>query len=212
MPNWNPGTIQKEEPKMILLAQLKRYDEKIKQKIEDSASSGTIQATGIAPLNLSVESLTDGGSKIKGSLNIGPGLRVEAQHGLLMPSVDNETIEISTGQIRVIKQDKENIEVSNQPSSGSVSAVAQGNIVFVMFNGVEVDSASKTLVGKITNPNFYPFTAMVGTVLANKTRNLSVSFSHIASAFAKVETDGSIYINPLHFDGLVWSGTLTYPI
>lgn len=212
MPNWNPGTAQKEEPKMILLAQLKRYDEKIKQKIEDSASSGTIQATGIAPLNLSVESLTDGGSKIKGSLNIGPGLRVDAQHGLLMPSVDNETIEISTGQIRVIKQDKENIEVSSQPSVGSVSAVAQGNIVFVMFDGVEVDSASKTLVGKITNPNFYPFTDVVGTVLANKTRDLSVVFSHIASAFTKVETDGSIYINPLHFDGLVWSGTLIYPI
>lgn len=198
--------------KMILLNQLERYDKKIKQKIEDSASSGTIQATGIAPLNLSVESLTDGGSKIKGSLNIGPGLRVEAQHGLLMPSVDNETIEISTGQIRVIKQDKKNIEVSNQPSVGSVSAVAQGNIVFVMFNGVEVDSASKTLVGKITNPNFYPFTDMIGTVLADKTKSLSVTFSHIASAFAKVETDGNIYINPLHFDGLVWSGTLTYLI
>lgn len=198
--------------KMILLNQLERYDKKIKQKIEDSASSGTIQATGIAPLNLSVESLTDGGSKIKGSLNIGPGLRVEAQHGLLMPSVDNETIEISTGQIRVIKQDKKNIEVSNQPSVGSVSAVAQGNIVFVMFNGVEVDSASKTLVGKITNPNFYPFTDMIGTVLADKTKSLGVIFSHIASAFAKVETDGNIYINPLHFDGLVWSGTLTYLI
>lgn len=198
--------------KMILLNQLERYDKKIKQKIEDSASSGTIQATGIAPLNLSVESLTDGGSKIKGSLNIGPGLRVEAQHGLLMPSVDNETIEISTGQIRVIKQDKKNIEVSNQPSVGSVSAVAQGNIVFVMFNGVEVDSASKTLVGKITNPNFYPFTDMIGTVLADKMKSLGVTFSHIASAFAKVETDGNIYINPLHFDGLVWSGTLTYLI
>lgn len=197
---------------VIFLNQLKRYDKKIKQKIEDSASSGTIQATGIAPLNLSVESLTDGGSKIKGSLNIGPGLRVEAQHGLLMPSVDNKTIEISTGQIRVIKQDKKNIEVSNQPSVGSVSAVAQGNIVFVMFNGVEVNYASKTLVGKITNPNFYPFTDMIGTVLADKPRDLSVSFSHIASAFAKVETDGSIYINPLHFDGLVWNGTLTYLI
>lgn len=206
----SPENAQKD--KMVLLAQLKRYDEKIKQKIEDSTSSGTIQATGIAPLSLSVESLTDGGSKIKGSLNIGPGLRVEAQHGLLMPSVDNETIEISTGQIRVIKQDKKNIEVSNQPSAGSVSAVAQGNIVFVMFNGVEVYSASKTLVGKITNPNFYPFTDMVGTVLASKTRALSVSFSHIASAFAKVATDGSIYINPLYFDGLAWSGTLTYPI
>ncbi len=211
MVNWEPG-VTEEKPKMILLAQLKRYDEKIKEKIENSAGSPPIQASGIAPLNLSVESLTDGGSKIKGSLNIGPGLRVDAQHGLLMPSVDNETIEISTGQIRVIKQDKQNIEVSNQLSVGSVSAVAQGNIVFVMFNGVEVDSTSKTLVGKITNPNFHPFTDTLGTVLADKARGLSVSFSHIASAFAKVETDGSIYINPLHFDGLVWSGTLIYLI
>lgn len=211
MPNLNPGTTQKKEPKMILLAQLKRYDEKIKQKIEDSVSSGTIQATGIAPLNLSVESLTDGGNKIKGSLNIGPGLRVEAQHGLLMPSVDNETIEISTGQIRVIKQDKKNIKVSNQLSVGSVSAVAQDNIVFVMFNEVKVDSTSKTLVGKITDPNFYPFTDMVGTVLANKVGD-SGTFSHVASAFAKVETNGRIYINPLHFDGLAWTGTLIYLI
>lgn len=204
MPNLNPEQTQ-EEPKMILLAQLKRYDEKIKQKIEDSASSGTIQATGIAPLNLSVESLTDGSSKIKGSLNIGPGLKVDAQRGLLIPSVDNETIKISTGQIRVIKQDKKNIEVSNQPSVGSVSAVAQGNIVFVMFNGVKVNSASKTLVGKITNRNFYPFTDTVGTILA-------IDASSIASAFTKVETDGRIYINPVYFDGLVWSGTLIYLI
>ena len=201
-----------DEHKMIMLPQLKRYDQKIKQKIEDSVSSGTIQAKGIAPLNLSVESLADGGSNIKGSLNIGPGLRVEAQHGLLIPSVDNKTIEISTGQIRIKKQNKKNIEVSNQPSVGSVSAVAQGNIVFVMFNGVEVDSSSKTLVGKITNSNFYPFTDTVGSVLANQLKGFNVSFSHIASAFAKVETDGNIYINPLYFDGLAWSGTLTYLI
>lgn len=206
MPNWNPGTAQKEEPKMILLAQLKRYDEKIKQKIEDSASSGTIQATGIAPLNLSVESLTDGGSKIKGSLNIGPGLRVDAQHGLLMPSVDNETIEISTGQIRVKKQDKKNIEVSNQPTSGSVTAQYNHGTVCIHFNNALVTGNSKTLVGKI--PSVYaPSTSVIGSVL-------NPGSSWIMSAYSKVAPDGSIYVNPIYpsVANLDWTGTLTYLI
>ena len=192
--------------KMILLAQLKRYDEKIKQKIKDSASSGTIQATGIAPLNLSVESLTDGGSKIKGSLNIGPGLKVEARHGLLMPSVDNETIEVSTGQIRVKKQDKKNIEVSNQPTSGSVTAQYNPGTVCIYFNNALVTGNSKTLVGKI--PSVYaPSTAVVGSVLSSGS-------SWIMSAYSKVEPDGSIYVNPIYSNaaGLDWAGTLTYLI
>lgn len=192
--------------KMILLAQLKRYDEKIKQKIEDSASSGTIQATGIAPLNLSVESLTDGGSKIKGSLNIGSGLRVDAQHGLLMPSVDNETIEVSTGQIRVKKQETKNIEVSNQPSSGSVIAQYNPGSVCIHFDNALVTGNSKTLVGKI--PSVYaPSTAVVGSVL-------NPGSSWIMSAYSKVEPDGSIYVNPIYSNAadLVWTGTLTYLI
>lgn len=203
----NPTTDpQPLKDKMILLAQLKRYDEKIKRKIEDLASSETIQATGIAPLNLSVESLTDGGSKIKGSLNIGPGLKVDAQRGLLMPSVDNETIEISTGQIRVIKQDKKNIKVSNQPSVGSVTAQYNPGTVCIYFNDALVDGNSKTLVGKI--PSAYaPSTAVVGSVL-------NAGSSGIMSAYSKVETDGSIYVNPLYSNaaGLGWTGTLTYLI
>lgn len=192
--------------KMILLAQLKRYDEKIKQKIEDLASSGTIQAAGIAPLNLSVESLTNGGSKIKGSLNIGPGLKVDAQRGLLMPSVDNKTIEISTGQIRVKKQDKKNIEVSNQPTSGSVTAQYNPGIVCIHLNDVLVTGNSKTLVGKI--PSIYaPSTDVVGSVL-------NPGLSWIMSAYSKVEPDGSIYVNPIYSNaaGLGWTGALTYLI
>jgi len=192
--------------KMILLAQLKRYDEKIKQKIEDSASSGTIQATGIAPLNLSVESLTDGGSKIKGSLNIGPGLKVDVRHGLLIPSVDNETIEVSTGQIRVKKQDKKNIEVSNQPTSGSVTAQYNPGTVCIHFNDALVTGNSKTLVGKI--PSVYaPSTDVVGSVL-------NPGSSWIMSAYSKVEPDGSIYVNPIYSNAadLGWTGTLTYLI
>lgn len=199
-----PNVVEKD--KMILLAQLQRYDEKIKQKIKDSASSGTIQATGIAPLNLSVESLTDGGSKIKGSLNIGPGLRVDAQHGLLMPSVDNKTIEVSAGQIRVIEQNKKNIEVSNQPTSGSVTAQYNPGTVCIHFNNALITGNSKTLVGKI--PSVYaPSTDVVGVVLNPGT-------IQIVSAYSKVEPDGSIYVNPIYSNtaGLEWTGTLTYLI
>lgn len=202
-PTTDPKLLQ---DKMILLAQLKRYDEKIKQKIKDSASGGTIQATGIAPLNLSVESLTDGGSKIKGSLNIGPGLRVEAQHGLLMPSVDNETIEISTGLIRVKNQNMKNIEVSNQPTIGSVTAQYKPGIMCIQFNDVFVTGNSKTLVGKISSV-YAPSTAVVGSVL-------NPGSSWIMSAYSKVDSDGSIYVNPIYSDaaGLGWTGTLTYTI
>ena len=194
------------QDKMILLAQLKRYDEKIKQKIKDSASSRTIQAKGIAPLNLSVESLPDGGSKIKGSLNIGPGLRVEAQNGFLLPSVDEKTIEISAGQICVKKQDKKNIKVSNQPTSGSVTAQYNPGIVCIHFNDVLVTGNSKTLVGKI--PSVYaPSTAVVGSVLNSGS-------SWIMSAYSKVEPNGSIYVNPIYSNAadLGWTGTLTYLI
>lgn len=199
-----PGVVEKD--KMILLAQLQRYDEKIKQKIEDSASSGTIQATGIAPLNLSVESLTDGGSKIKGSLNIGPGLRVEAQHGLLMPSVDYETIGISAGQLRVIEQDKKNIEVSNQPTSGSVIAQYNSGTVYIYFINALVIGNSKTLVGKIPSV-WAPSIAVTGVVI-------NPGSSWIMSAYSKIDTDGSIYVNPIYPNAadLDWSGTLTYLI
>ena len=165
-----------------------------------------IQATGTAPLNLSVESLPDGGSKIKGSLNIGAGFRVEAQHGLLMPSVDNETIGIGPQGLCTLEQDMKilAVETPTQIREGSVSAVAQNSIVFVMFNGVIISTTSKTLVGQITDVNFRPFTKIVGTVLAN-------GDNRIDSAFATVEDDGRIFIEPLYSSFLSWSGTLIYP-
>lgn len=197
-------TIDREplQDKMIFLAQLKRYDEKIKQKIENSASGGTIQATGTAPLNLYVNSLTNGGSKIRGSLNIGPGLRVNA--GALVPSVDNKTIEVTTGEIRVKNQDKKNIKVSNQPPSGSVTAQYNLGTVCICFKDTLVTGNSKTLVGKIPS-TYAPSEEVVGSVL-----NLGSSW--IMSAYSKVEPDGSIYVNPFYSNAadLGWSGTLTY--
>lgn len=179
---------------------------KIADGVIDAASSRTIQATGTAPLNLSVESLPDGGSKIKGSLNIGTGLRVEAQHGLLMPSVDNETIGIGPQGLCTLEQDMKILAVETpiQIREGSVSAVAQNSIVFVMFNEVIIPTTSKTLVGQITDVNFRPFTKIVGTVLAN-------GDNRIDSAFATVEDDGRIFIEPLYSSFLSWSGTLIYP-
>lgn len=179
---------------------------KIADGVIDAASSRTIQATGTAPLNLSVESLPDGGSKIKGSLNIGTGLRVEAQHGLLMPSVDNETIGIGPQGLCTLEQDMKILAVETpiQIPAESVLAVAQNSIVFVMFNGVIISTTSKTLVGQITDVNFRPSTKIVGTVLAN-------GDNRIDSAFATVEDDGRIFIEPLYSSFLSWSGTLIYP-
>lgn len=179
---------------------------KIADGVIDAASSRTIQATGTAPLNLSVESLPDGGSKITGSLNIGAGLRVEAQYGLLMPSVDNETIGIGPQGLCTLEQDMKilTVETPIQIREGSVSAVAQNSIVFVMFNEVIIPTTSKTLVGQITDVNFRPFTKIVGTVLAN-------GDNRIDSAFATVEDDGRIFIEPLYSSFLSWSGTLIYP-
>ncbi len=179
---------------------------KIADGVIGSASGRTIQATGTAPLNLSVESLADGGSKITGSLNIGSGLRVEAQHGLLMPSVDYETIGIGPQGLCTLEQDIKilAVETPTQIREGSVLAVAQNSIVFVMFNEVIISTTSKTLVGQITDVNFRPSTKIVGTVLAN-------GDNRIDSAFATVEDDGRIFIEPLYSSFLSWSGTLIYP-
>ena len=120
--------------------------------------------------------------------------------------IDNETIEISTGQIRVIKQDKKNIEVSNQPTSGSVTAQYNSGTMCIHFDNALVTGNSKTLVGKI--PSVYaPSTAVVGSVL-------NPGSSWIMSAYSKVDPDGSIYVNPIYSNAadLGWTGTLTYLI
>ena len=180
--------------------------DKIADGVIDSASGRTIQATGTAPLNLSVESLADGGSKITGSLNIGSGLRVEAQHGLLMPSVDDETIGIGPRGLCTLEQDMKTLEVETptQIREGAVSAVVQNSIVFVMFNEVVVSPTSSTLVGKIKDKYYRPFTNIVGTVMVRRSNN-----NNIVLACAEVDADGRIFIIPPSSER--WSGMLIYP-
>lgn len=256
--------------KMILLAQLKRYDEKIKQKI-DSSSGGFITGVDDAttgPILLSVEdgilladlntdrlteyvayatfdaSIDDSGVimlkgtpdenptgfmidpkgginasfvnisdnpdasnyKLKFKLNVGKGVKLDSTTGALEAKVDGITIKVddNTGAISV--RPTEEIAVTNQPSSGSVTAQYNPGTVCIHFDNALVTGNSKTLVGKI--PSVYaPSTAVVGVVL-------NPGSSWIMSAYSKVEPNGSIYINPIYSNAadLGWTGTLTYLI
>lgn len=255
-----------DEHKMIMLPQLKRYDQKIKQKIEDSSGGyitsvddgydiiqldvidGTLTAdlridvlakyiaditTGASLNNTGVIMLTNneptgflidpkGGisassvnvstnqdisnEKLVFKLNIGKGVKLDSATGALEANVDGITVGINgnTGMISV--RPTEEIAVTNQPTSGSVTAQYNPGTVCIHFNDTLVTGNSKTLVGKI--PSVYaPSTAVAGVVL-------NPGSSWIMSAYSKVEPDGSIYVNPIYSNaaGLGWTGTLTYLI
>lgn len=255
-----------DEHKMIMLPQLKRYDQKIKQKIEDSSggyitsvddSYGIIQldvidGTLTADLRIDVladyiANITTGASlddtgvimlmngsltgfmidpkggistsfvnvstnpdisneKLSFKLNVGHGVKLNETTGALEVNVDRTTIGINgnTGMIGV--RPTEEIAVTNQPTSGSVTAQYNPGTVCIHFNDTLVTGNSKTLVGKI--PSVYaPSTAVAGVVL-------NPGSSWIMSAYSKVEPDGSIYVNPIYSNaaGLGWTGTLTYLI
>lgn len=261
----DPGTGL--EPKMVLLPQLKRYDQKIKEKINNSSSSyiTSVEERGVRGVALEV---TDGlliaglsdqlqeyianatldayvndtgiiclyGDDIQTSfmidpkggisaslvdlssnpdvsnprlafkLNVGKGVKLDPDTGALEANVDGITIGINgnTGMMSV--RPTESITVTNQPSSGSVTAQYNPGSVCIHFNDALVTGNSKTLVGKI--PSVYaPSTAVTGTVL-------NPGSSWIMSAYSKVEPNGSIYINPIYSNAadLGWTGTLTYLI
>lgn len=258
-PTTDPSPLQ---DKMILLAQLKRYDEKIKQKIDSSSGGFITSVADSSNISLSVEDsvlyaeiiniedivadglqdlqidktgvvlLSDrqkpiglaidpkGGitatSKKIGSigthpalllkLNIGKGVKLNPTTGALEANVDGITIGVNSNTGRISARPTEKIVITNQPTSGSVTAYYNPGSVCIHFDDVLVTSDSKTLVGNI--PSIYaPSTAVAGTVLNGGS-------SQILSAYAKIEPDGSIYINPLYTDaaGLIWTGTLTYLI
>lgn len=254
--------------KMILLTQLKRYDEKIKQKIENSSGGFITGVTDSNSIYLYVEdsilmaelngenlpgyiatatqeaSLDDAGIimlkdtsgnmqtgfmidpkggisassvntsgnpdienlKLVFKLNVGKGVKLNPTTGALEAKVDGITIKVddNTGAISV--RPTEEIAVTNQPSSGSVTAQYNPGTVCIHFNDALVTGNSKTLVGKI--PSVYaPSTAVTGVVL-------NPGSSWIMSAYSKVEPSGSIYINPIYSNAadLGWTGTLTYLI
>lgn len=251
---------------VIFLNQLKRYDQKIKEKIDNSSggyitdinedSSGGIfldvtDSTLSASLNtddlpgfVAIASLNVGitesgviqlqtqteyvstGFRIdpKGGisatteqtseefyyltfkLNVGHGVKLNETTGALEVNVDGTTIGINgnTGMIGV--RPTESITVTNQPSSGSISAHCSLGTVCVRFADILVAGHTKTKVGQIAKA-YAPSVKTTGMLAG-------VSANDVLAAYCQVDTDGSIYINPVKASGTdaVWTGTLTYLI
>ena len=263
----DPGTGL--EPKMVLLPQLKRYDQKIKEKINNSSSSyitgvsedlnsgiyldvtdGTLSAQFSDFFNghvaiASVDALVDdsgticfkavddsvptgftidpkGGINISHAdvsdttgistprlvfkLNVGKGVKLDPNTGALEANVDGITIGINgnTGMMSV--RPTESITVANQPSSGSVLASCSLDTVCVRFADVFVSGFTKTKVGQIAK-TYAPSVKTTGNLAA-------VGSSGVLTAYCQVDTDGSIYINPVRASSTdaVWTGVLTYLI
>lgn len=109
-------------------------------------------------------------------------------------------------RIEAFESDAESVTVSEQPTPGTVSALAYGKTVCIEFGGVDVAGNVKTKVGSVAAKHA-PRTSKTGTLAA-------VAGDAMASAYCKVETDGSIYINPVvpSGAGCTWVGTFTYLI
>lgn len=109
-------------------------------------------------------------------------------------------------RIEAFEADAETVTVSEQLAPGTVSALAYGKTVCIEFGGVNVAENAKTKVGSIA-AKYAPRTAKTGTLVA-------AAGNEMLSAYCKVETDGSIYINPVAASGAgcTWVGTFTYLI
>lgn len=109
-------------------------------------------------------------------------------------------------RIEAFEADAETVTVSEQLAPGTVSALAHGKTVCVEFSEVNVAGSVKTKVGRLP-AKYAPRTAKTGTLVA-------VGVDDVLSAYCKVDTDGSIYINPVKPSNadLSWVGTFTYLI
>lgn len=109
-------------------------------------------------------------------------------------------------RIEAFEADAENVTVSGQLAPGTVSALAYGKTVCIEFGGVNVAENVKTKVGSVA-AKYAPRTSKTGTLVA-------ATGNELISAYCKVETDGSIYINPVMASGagFTWVGTFTYLI
>lgn len=257
----DPGTGL--EPKMVLLPQLKRYDQKIKEKINNSSSSyitgvedsedislfvensilyaeinntENIVASGMqdlridkygivslsqsqAPIGLAInpkggisatsEALGEIGTwpALELKLNVGKGVKLDPDTGALEANVDGITIGINgnTGMMSV--RPTESITVTNQPSSGSVTAQYNPGSVCIHFNDAFVSGSTKTKVGQLAT-TYAPSVKVTGSVAGIG------GSGYLLTAFCQVDTDGSIYINPVKSSGtdIAWTGMLTYLI
>lgn len=109
-------------------------------------------------------------------------------------------------RIEAFESDAETVTVSEQLVPGTVSALAYGKTVCIEFGGVNVAENVKTKVGSVA-AKYAPRTSKTGTLVA-------AAGNEMISAYCKVETDGSIYINPVmpSGKGYIWVGTFTYLI
>lgn len=109
-------------------------------------------------------------------------------------------------RIEALESDAETVTVSEQLVPGTVSALAYGKTVCIEFGGVNVAENVKTKVGRVA-AKYAPRTSKTGTLVA-------AAGNEMISAYCKVETDGSIYINPVMPSGAgySWVGTFTYLI
>lgn len=184
-------------------------------------------ATGFAidPMGgiLAVDS-RDEGIGLTFKLNVGNGAALNPRTGMLEVPVDTTAglgygsngIEVevdgttiahnASGQLHVVDADAENVTVSEQPSSGTVSALAHGKTVCVEFSMVNVPENSNTKVGSVP-AKYAPRASRTGTVAA-------VGANDVLTAYCKVDAKGNIYINPVQPSGAnaLWTGTLTYLI
>ena len=104
---------------VIFLNQLRRYDEKIKQKINSSiiAGRGIVLNWSTGAIEANVDNSTIGFTE--------------------------------DGKLYVLNEGVKSITVSNQPSAGSTVAHYNKGVVQINFNDVLVGGNSKTLVGTI---------------------------------------------------------------
>ena len=115
-------------------------------------------------------------------------------------------VESVEARLEAFEADAETVTVSGQLAPGTMSALAYGKTVCIEFGGVNVAGSVKTKVGSVA-AKYAPRTTKTGTLVA-------AAGNGMLSAYCKVETDGSIYINPAMASGAgcTWVGTFTYLI
>lgn len=196
----------------------------VEARLEAFEAEAVTDASGAAPITLALSPADGTGNKVTASLNVGNGLLTNPKTGMLEVPIDTTAglghgsngleVEVdgttiahnASGQLHVVDSDAENVAVSDQPAPGTVSALAYGKTVCVEFGGVNVPGNDKTKVGSVA-AKYAPRAAKTGTLT-------SAGVDTMLLAYCKVDTDGSIYINPVKPSGagLSWVGTFTYLI
>ena len=94
---------------------------------------------------------------------------------------------------------------SSTASEGTIEVYGWNKVVTVEIGGVLVSGSTKTKIGQI-NSGWRPVTDITSPVSA-----IDAS-TEIKTAYAQIQTDGAIYINPVASSsaGLSWTGTITY--